>query len=558
MFPARPDGRAVWCVIGVRFMVRSVREQYDETQAAGRLRVPLATWRWAAGSGLVPPGGRRPGAVVEAADPEAVRAAPRGPIGARVAADRLTQALGVPLSILRSRVTAAAVGHLVKAGLLVYLGGDPQFPDVHPDQVAAWPAAGTYRPSSTGTSPSARDQAARRLGVRRVDFDQVVRLGWLSPVGFVDVDYKRQGGVTTVPLYSAEEVALLEVVRPCVDWRAVRAARAGCRSPLAALEPAPVWERVLLGEVARMARVGRAAVVAWRRRHPDFPRAVAGTDVHPQFDRRAVVAWLLAHDKIAVPMATVASLVLGGPGGAVHRFRLDGPHLALADDVAGEDQLSGWSTDADADALAELAAGEFGASVRRLTAPGSGPLDVLGDVRVIERFRSGSGGLRVTLAWPARVRGAAAEGAAGGGGPSRGAVRRLGGGLRMPPVRLRGPGSGVLVCRTRGRSQPGAGVAPRWRDPVHSAGREALAGRLLSSFRCLFLNLVSTGHVHQAEMGTLRMRSRNGHRDCSPIGTAEADVTERTACSFTAVDLLRRASDSSEKRVPIATKSAFA
>ncbi|TDU73521.1 hypothetical protein EDD91_0070 [Streptomyces sp. KS 21] len=64
--------------------------------------------------------------------------------------------------------------------------------------------------------------------------------------------------------------------------------------------------------------------------------------------------------------------------------------------------------------MAELAAGEFGASVSRLTAPGTGPLAVLGEVRVIERYRSGSGGLRVTLAWPAGVRGAAAEGAAGG------------------------------------------------------------------------------------------------------------------------------------------------
>ncbi|WP_327364307.1 hypothetical protein [Streptomyces sp. NBC_01296] len=122
-------------------MARSVRELYDKSQAAGRLRVPLAAWRWAAGSGLVPPAdaGRRvwSRAVVEAADLEQVRAALRGPIGAGVAADRLTEALGVPLPILRPRVTAAAVGHLVKAGLLVYLGGGTQFPDVHPDQVAA-------------------------------------------------------------------------------------------------------------------------------------------------------------------------------------------------------------------------------------------------------------------------------------------------------------------------------------------------------------------------------------------------------------------------------------
>lgn len=86
---------------------------------------------------------------------------------------------------------------------------------------------------------------------------------------------------------------------PGVDWRAVYAAFVGRRSPVAALTPVvPGRVRVLLVEVARMARVGRAAVVNWRRWHADFPVPAGGTEVHPQFDRPAVVAWLLAHDKI--------------------------------------------------------------------------------------------------------------------------------------------------------------------------------------------------------------------------------------------------------------------
>ncbi|WP_329202681.1 MULTISPECIES: hypothetical protein [unclassified Streptomyces] len=223
--------------------------------------------------------------------------------------------------------------------------------------------------------------------------------------------------MTTAPLYSAEDIALLEVVRPSVDWRAVRTVTPGRRSPLAALDPiAEGSDRVFLAQVAqvaRIARVGRAAVV-WRRRSPDFPDPVAGTDVHPQFDRHAVVAWLLTHDKIGIPTGpTVASLVLAGPNGATRRFRLDDPWLTLADDPAGEDVLSGWSTDTDADTVAELAAGGFGASLRRLNAPGSGPLAVLGEVRVIDRFRSGAGGLRLTLAWPAGLRGAASVGSVG-------------------------------------------------------------------------------------------------------------------------------------------------
>ncbi|MFD5880104.1 hypothetical protein [Streptomyces yangpuensis] len=402
-------------------MVRSVREVFDEGQAAGRLRVPVAAWRWATGTGLVPAADVGPGRwsrqVVEAADPEAVRAALRG-IEAGVTADRLTEALGMPLPILRPRVTASAVGHLVRAGLLVYLGGDPQFPVVHPDQVAALARRRDLPAVLDRHVPLGPDQAAVRLGVRRCDFDRVVRLGWLAPVATVEIDYKHHGGVTTIPLYDAQEIALLEVVRPFVDWRAVRTTAAGRRSPLAVLTPlVPGEDRVLLAEVARIAGVGRAAVASWRRRHDDFPDSVAGTSVHPQFDRAAVVAWLLAHDKIEVPAGpTLATLVLAGvgAGGASHRFRLDDPWLTLADDAGGEDTLSGWSTDTDADAIAALAAGEFGAVLRRLTAPGTGPLAVPGEVRVIDRFRSGSGGLRLTLAWPAGLRGTAAPGPAGG------------------------------------------------------------------------------------------------------------------------------------------------
>ncbi|MFF3624948.1 hypothetical protein [Streptomyces sp. NPDC002467] len=74
---------------------------------------------------------------METVDPEAVRAALWGPIGAEVAADRLREMLGVPLPAMRPRVTAAAIGHSVRAGLLVYLGGEVDFPQADPEQVAA-------------------------------------------------------------------------------------------------------------------------------------------------------------------------------------------------------------------------------------------------------------------------------------------------------------------------------------------------------------------------------------------------------------------------------------
>ncbi|GLW04496.1 hypothetical protein [Streptomyces lavendulae] len=396
------------------------REVYDVYGAASRLRVSVAAWRWAAGSGLVPAADvgewSWSRAVVEAADPEAVRAALRGPVGAGVAADRLTEALGVPLPRCRPRVTAAAVGHLVRAGLLVYLGGETEFPDVHPDQVAVLGRRRDLPALLDRHVPLGPDQAAVRLGVRRTEFDLLVERGYVSPVGSVAIDFKRQGGVTTVPLFSAEEVALLPVVWPSVDWRAARTVAAGRRSPLAGLDLVdPGGYRVLLAGVARIARVGRAAVVQWRRRYDDFPAPVGGTGVHPEFDRAAVLAWLLAHGKIEVPARTpTGALLMARSGGGTRTVRLDDPCLTLAEDASGEDRLSFWSTDDDADTLAAWAGAGSGGALRRLTVPGGAVWAVPGGVRVVDRVRTGAGGLYVTLAWSAGLRGAASSRPTGG------------------------------------------------------------------------------------------------------------------------------------------------
>ncbi|MFJ6721660.1 hypothetical protein [Streptomyces sp. NPDC091259] len=124
----------------------------------------------------------------------------------------MTEALGEPLRC-RPRVTASAVGHLVRAGLLGYLGGEVAFPDVHPDQVAALARRRDLPALLDRHVPLGPDQAACRLGVRRADFDQVVRLGWVTPVGSVEIDYKHHGGLTTISLYSAEDVARLALPR---------------------------------------------------------------------------------------------------------------------------------------------------------------------------------------------------------------------------------------------------------------------------------------------------------------------------------------------------------
>ncbi|MEU9181655.1 hypothetical protein AB0C90_33320 [Streptomyces sp. NPDC048550] len=217
---------------------------------------------------MVPPTDAGPGlwsrVVVEAVDPEQVRAALRGPIGAAVAAGLLTQALGEPLPRCRPRVTASAVGHLARAGLLVRLGGDAAFPDVHPDQVAALARRRDLPALLDRHVPLGPDQAARRLGVRRTDWDQVVRPGFVSPVDTVAIDYKHHGGVTVVPLHSALDIALLPIMRPWVDWRAVRTVPVGRRSPPAALAPCTPLHGLVAEEGPR----------SWRRPSPSMTESV--------------------------------------------------------------------------------------------------------------------------------------------------------------------------------------------------------------------------------------------------------------------------------------------
>ncbi|MET9954412.1 hypothetical protein ABZ135_23110 [Streptomyces sp. NPDC006339] len=264
---------------------------------------------------------------------------------------------------------------------------------------------------------------------------------------------------------SAEDVVLLPVIRPAVDWRALRTIRPGRRSPLAALEPAgPDGDRLLLTAVGRIAGVGRAAVVNWLRRHDDFPDPVGGTEVHPEFEVRAIVDWLLAHRRIEVPATLpVASLLVAGTGGGKLPFHLEDPWLVLAVDADGEDRLTAWTTDDDADALAELAADEYGASMRRLTAPGTAPLAVTGEVRAVDRYRAGAGGLRIKPGLDRPPAGRRLTTPVRRPGPPRRAVCHPGPGVRLPAARLRRPDPGHLVHRTRPSCRTRHGVAPRGR-----------------------------------------------------------------------------------------------
>ncbi|MCP2255168.1 N-6 DNA Methylase [Prauserella aidingensis] len=50
--------------------------------------------------------------------------------------------------------------------------------------------------------------------------------------------------------------------------------------------------QITAAEISRLAGVTRATVSNWRRRHPDFPVAVGGTDTSPTYDLDTVRAWL--------------------------------------------------------------------------------------------------------------------------------------------------------------------------------------------------------------------------------------------------------------------------
>src|SRR5690625_1498888 len=51
-------------------------------------------------------------------------------------------------------------------------------------------------------------------------------------------------------------------------------------------------------EIARLARVGRAAVSNWRRRYATFPEPSGGTTTSPSFDLQDVERWLRSNGKL--------------------------------------------------------------------------------------------------------------------------------------------------------------------------------------------------------------------------------------------------------------------
>ncbi|MFJ9893479.1 hypothetical protein ACIQPR_09105 [Streptomyces sp. NPDC091280] len=220
------------------------RTEYDEGQAAGRLRVPVAAFRWARHTGLVPAPDAScwqwSRAAVETMDPAAIRAAlPHGPISAAAAADRIAETLGTPNPPAGETpvVSAFAVRRLIADGLLTDLTANPEAVLLNPDQVMEICASiSGLAQRLAGEAPLGPDQAAARLGVRRTDFDYMCDLAWVAPAERREVRFgTSRAGAVLVPLFRTAAIDALPAAHPEIDWQQLRTVPKGRRSPLAAL-----------------------------------------------------------------------------------------------------------------------------------------------------------------------------------------------------------------------------------------------------------------------------------------------------------------------------------
>lgn len=89
--------------------------------------------------------------------------------------------------------------------------------------------------------------------------------------------------------------------------------------------------------IARLAGVGRAAVSNWRRRHPDFPKPVGGTETSPSFPLTEIEEWLRTQGKLGrlgeVPLRErVWQHLAGHPAGPVTALLHAGCALLLVRD----------------------------------------------------------------------------------------------------------------------------------------------------------------------------------------------------------------------------------
>ncbi|MGY3333919.1 hypothetical protein ACVW0K_000018 [Streptomyces filamentosus] len=168
---------------------------------------------------------------------------PSPPISGGAAADRIADTSGTPSRTIHgepANVTAFVVCRFVDRGLLVDLRANPDGPPHHPGQVAEVCRREDLADLVAADILLGPEQAAARLGVRRVEFDHMVRLGWVRSPQSIEVRFgTSRAGAVDVALYTTASVDAIVPTHPEVDWEQLRTVEKGRRSPLASLRPQP-------------------------------------------------------------------------------------------------------------------------------------------------------------------------------------------------------------------------------------------------------------------------------------------------------------------------------
>ncbi|WP_435234097.1 hypothetical protein [Streptomyces sp. bgisy092] len=102
---------------------------------------------------------------------------PQQPIAGAAALNRIAEALGMPsIRGQKAAIISFVIRRCIARGLPINLSGNPKGTLHHPGQVAEVCAREDLAELVAADTPLGPDQAADRLGVRRVEFDWVVKL----------------------------------------------------------------------------------------------------------------------------------------------------------------------------------------------------------------------------------------------------------------------------------------------------------------------------------------------------------------------------------------------
>ncbi|MEW1640073.1 hypothetical protein AB0469_39180 [Streptomyces sp. NPDC093801] len=162
----------------------------------------------------------------------ALAATPHKAISPYEATNPLAAALDTPNEPGEPLVVSYSVERLIVFGLLTDFRGHRRYSCLNPDQVGQVAAREGLAELLEREGPLGPEQAAARIGVRRVDFEWMRRLTWITPVsrGRVQIGASKAGAVD-VPLFSAAHIDDPPGAHPEADWAQPCTVGKGRRSP---------------------------------------------------------------------------------------------------------------------------------------------------------------------------------------------------------------------------------------------------------------------------------------------------------------------------------------